>query len=133
MHLLRESLHLLIEIANLFRYLKPISFLVSLIEHFQLLGLEIVTSCQQTFRVTRTVYVPSRLHITVTQVAVGIPVGACRVRDINVVSATECWSITVISVHGITRVFHVELEWFESITVLKRKNETPSRVCVRAT
>ena len=97
------------------------------------MGLEIVSACQQASRVTRRVFVPSRRNIRVTQVGVGILVGACRVRDVNVVSTTECWSITVISIHGISRVFHVELEWFQSITIFKRENETPSRVCVRTT
>ena len=97
------------------------------------MGLEIVSACQQAFRVTRRVFVPSRSHVTVTQVGVGIRVGTCRVRDVDVVSTTECRSITVISVHGIDRVFHVELKWFQSIIIFKREYETPGRVCVRTT
>ena len=95
------------------------------------MGLEIVSACQQASRVARRVFVPSRSHIAVTQVGVGIRVGTCRVRDANVAPTTECRSVTIISVHGIDRVFHVELKWFQSIIIFKREYETPGRVCVR--
>ena len=92
------------------------------------MGLEIVSACQQASRVTCRVFVPSRSYIAVTQVGVGIRVGTCRVRDVNVVSTTKCRSITVISVYGIDRVLHVELKWFQSIIIFKREYETPGRV-----
>ena len=97
------------------------------------MGLEIVSACQQASRVTRRVFVPSRSYIAVTQVGVGIRVGACRVRDVNVETTTECRSMTIISVYGIDKSFHVELKWCQSIIIFKREYETPGGVCVRTT
>jgi len=53
------------------------------------------------------------------QVAVGIRVGACRVCDVNVVSATECGTIAAVSIYGVVGIFNVKLEWFQSIIIFK--------------
>ena len=83
------------------------------------MGLEITTSCKHASRVTRAISVASQLDIRMTQVAVRIRVGACRVGDVNVVSATECWTITAVSIYGVVGSFYVKLEWFQSIIIFE--------------
>ena len=94
--------------------------------------LELVTSGQQTFRVTRTRPVAGQLHITVTQAAVGICVVACRVCDLNIVSIAECWAVTAVAVYGMLTILNMKLKWFQSIVVFKREHEAIQRICVRA-
>ena len=81
--------------------------------------LEIITPCEHASRVTRAISVPCQLDVRMTQVAVRIRVGACRVGDVNVVSASECWTIAVVSIYGIVGSFNVKLEWFQSIIIFK--------------
>lgn len=96
-----------------------ISVLVSLIKYFHIMRLEIITSCEHASRVTRAISVARQLDVRMTQVAVRICVGACRVGDVNVVSATKCWTIAVVSIYGIVRSFYVKLEWFQSIIIFE--------------
>ena len=81
------------------------SVLVSLIKHFNFMRLKIVTPCEHTFCITRTIFVACRLDVRITQVAVRIRVGACRIGDANVVSATECWTIAAVPIYGLFRSF----------------------------
>lgn len=95
-----------------------ISVLVSLIKYFHIMRLEIITSCEHASRVTRAISVARQLDVRMTQVAVRICVGACRVGDVNVVSA-KCWTIAVVSIYGIVGSFYVKLEWFQSIIIFE--------------
>ena len=92
--------------------------------------LKIIASCQQTSRVTCTVLVAGYLYIWVTQITVRIRIWSCIVSDINVVSATECWVVTTVTVNGTVRYFYIKGKWFQSIAVLKREYETVGRICV---
>ena len=81
--------------------------------------LEIITSCKHASRITRLVLVARQLDVRMAQVAVGIRVRACRVCDVNVVSATECGTIAAVSIYGVVGIFNVKLEWFQSIIIFK--------------
>ena len=78
-----------------------ISVLVSLIKYFHFMRLEIITSCEHASRVTRAISVARQLDIRMTQVAVRICVVACRISDVNIVSATECWTVAAVSIYGV--------------------------------
>ena len=120
---------------SLSKHVNPSSFkvtsvLVSLIKHLYFMRLEIRASRQQTIRVTCTVLVAGYLYIWVTQSCVRIRVGACRVSDVNVVSATECWAVTVVTIYGMAVSFYVKVKWFQSIMIFKREDETVGWICV---
>ena len=78
-----------------------VSILVSLIKHFHFMGLEIITSCEHASCITRLIPVACQLDVCMTQVAVRIRVGTCRISDVNIVSATECWTIAAVSIYGV--------------------------------
>ena len=85
--------------------------------------LEIITPCEHALCITSTIFVACQLDVRIAKVAVRIRVGACRVGDVNVVSATECWTVAAVSIYGIFGPFYVNLEWFQSIIIFKRENE----------
>ena len=88
-----------------------ISVLVSLIKHLHFMRLELVTPCKHAFRITRAIPVACQLDVRTTQVAVRIRVVACRVGDVNIVSA-ECRTISAVPIYGVVGVFNVKREWF---------------------
>jgi len=95
------------------------SVLVGLIKHFYFMRLEIITSCEHACRFTGPIPVARQLDVRMAQVAVGIRVGACRIGDVNIVSAAECWTIAAVSIYGILGSFYVKLEWFQSVIIFK--------------
>ena len=81
--------------------------------------LEIITSCEHAFRITRAIPIACQLDVRVSQVAVRIRVGAGRIGDVNIVSATECWTVAALSIYGVFGTFNVKLEWFQSRIIFK--------------
>ena len=111
------------EVQSQEKLIEVISVLVSLIKHLHFVRLEIVTTCEHASRITRAIPVARQLDVRMAQVAVRIRVGACRIGDVNVVSATECWTIAAVPIYGVVRVFNMKLEGFQSIMILKREDE----------
>lgn len=81
--------------------------------------LEFITSCKHASCITRAIPVARQLDVRFAQVAVRIRVGACRIGDVNIVSAAECWTVAAISIYGVVGVFNVKLEWSQSIMIFK--------------
>lgn len=63
--------------------------------------LEIITSCKHASCITRLIPVACQLNIRPTQVAVRIRIVACRIGDVNIVAATERWTIPAVSIYGV--------------------------------
>ena len=96
---------------------------VCLIKDFHLVGLEIIASSKQGLCVATTVFVPYHLYVTVSQVSVRASARACIVGDVDIIAATECWSIAAVVIYGIFGYFDVKRKRFQAISVFKGKYE----------
>ena len=85
------------------------------------MGLEIVASSEQTLSVTCSIFVARYLHVVVTQIRVRIVVGTGTISDVNVMAATKCWTVAIVSIDSMLIVFDVKLERLQSIFVFKGK------------
>ena len=70
-----------------------------------------------------TVFVTCRLYVIVSKVSVRVCVGACTVGDVDIMAATECWSIAAVVIYGIFGYFDVKRKRFQAISVFKGKYE----------
>ena len=95
--------------------------MVSLIKNFHLVGLEIVASSEQALSVTCSIFVARYLHVVVTQIRVRVGVGSGTISDVNIMAATKCWAVAIVSIDTMLIVFDVKVKRFQSIFVFKGK------------
>ena len=95
--------------------------MVSLIKNFHLVGLEIVASSEQALSVTCSIFVARYLHVVVTQIRVRVGVGTGTISDVNIMAATKCWAVAIVSIDTMLIVFDVKVKRFQSIFVFKGK------------
>jgi len=84
-------------------------------------GLEIVASSEQASSVTCSIFVARYLHVVVTQIRVRVGVGTGTISDVNVMAATKCWAVAIVSIDTMLIVFDVKVERLQSIFVFKGK------------
>ena len=85
------------------------------------MGLEIVASSEQASSIIFSISVARYLHVVVTQIRVRVGVGTRTISDVNIMAATKCWTVAIVSIDSMLIVFDVKLERLQSIFVFKGK------------
>ena len=85
------------------------------------MGLEIVASSEKALSVTCSIFVARYLHVGVTQIRVRVGVGTGTISDVNIKTATKCWTVATVSIDTTRIVFDVKFERLQSIFIFKGK------------